>query len=111
VHGRFERRAYFFGRAGCGDIRSFQLSSPVFGGSTHAPLTATFRVGHAGSASAVLLRGQRVVKRFAARDVAAGNTYRLRIAPSGLKPAAYKLRLTLSGQRGAATRTLVSRVI
>jgi photosystem II stability/assembly factor-like uncharacterized protein len=111
VHGRFERRGDFFGRAGCGDIRSFSLSSPVFGGSTHAPLTATYRAGHAGSAAGVLLRGQRVVKRFAARDVAAGNTYRLRIAPSGLKPGAYKLRLTLSGQRGAATRTLVSRVI
>jgi hypothetical protein len=37
VAGRFHRRADLYGRNGCGDVRSFHLSSPVFGGRANTP--------------------------------------------------------------------------
>jgi hypothetical protein len=50
-----------------------------------------------------VLRGTRVVRRFKARSRRAGRTYRMRIAPRGLRPGTYRVRLTLS-RRGAKTR-------
>jgi hypothetical protein len=110
IDGRFHRRADFYGRNGCGDVRSFHLSSPVFGGSNSAPLRIDYRTGRAGRVTLSLLRGRKTVKRLAALDVAAARTYRLRLSPTGLKPGTYRVRLTLSrAGGGSAVRTLVSR--
>jgi hypothetical protein len=107
--GSFHRRADFFGRSGCGDIRSFHLSSPVFGGTAGAPLQIDYRTGRAGSITLTLLNGRKRIKRLAARNVTAARTYRLRLSPKGLRPGVYTLRLSLAGAGGSLVRTLVSR--
>ena len=109
VDGRFHRRADFYGRDGCGDVRSFRLSSPVFGGAGSAPLRIGYRTGRAGRVTVTLLRGRRTVKRLGAVDAAAARTYRLRLSSKGLKPGAYRVKLTLAGADGNTVRTLVSR--
>jgi len=109
VHGRFHRRADFYGRAGCSDLSSFHLSSPVFGGPAKRSLVASYRVGRAGSVTIVLFRGRKVVRRFRTVRASPGRTYRLRIRPAGLASAAYTVRATLHRPGGGVTRTLLSR--
>jgi hypothetical protein len=89
-----------------GDARTFHLSSPVFGGSNNAPLQIDYRTGRAGHVTVTLVRGRKTIKRLAAIEAAAGRTYRVRLPANGLKPGAYRVRMTLSG---AGVRTLVSR--
>jgi hypothetical protein len=109
AHGKFFRRADFYGRARCGDLSSFHLSSPVFGGTTRRSLTATYRVGRAGNVSIVLFKGRKVIRRFRTVHAVTGKTYRLRIRPRGLKVGSYTVRAKLSRLGGGDTRTLLSR--
>ena len=92
IHGHFLRRADFYGKARCGDLASFHLSSPVFGGPSGSALTASYRVGRAGSVSVVLFKGRKVIRRFRSVQAKPGQTYSLRIAPSGLSAGAYTVR-------------------
>jgi pimeloyl-ACP methyl ester carboxylesterase len=98
--GRFHRRRGFARRPGCGTLRSYALSLPVFGGTTGKRLKVSYRLGAKRTARVTLLRGKRVVRRFKART---GTHRTLRIAPRGLRPGLYKVRLTLT-RRGATTR-------
>jgi hypothetical protein len=109
IHGHFLRRADFYGKARCGDLASFHLSSPVFGGPSGRALTASYRVGRAGSVSVVLFKGRKVIRRFRSVQAKPGQTYSLRIAPSGLPAAAYTVRAKLSRPGGGDTATLLSR--
>jgi photosystem II stability/assembly factor-like uncharacterized protein len=109
VHGRFLRRADFYGRGGCGDLRAFHLSSPVFGGGSKRSLVVSYRVGRAGAVSVVLFRGRKVVRRFRTVRAKAGRTYRLHISPRHLRVATYTVRVKLARPGGAVARTLVSR--
>ncbi|HEX6458813.1 MAG TPA: hypothetical protein VF032_07845 [Thermoleophilaceae bacterium] len=108
-HGRFLRRADFYGSTRCGDISSFHLSSPVFGGANGRKLTATYRVSRPAPVSVVLFRGRKVIRRFRTLHAVPRKTYRLRIAPRGLRKGAYTLRVKLSRPGGGDTRTLLSR--
>ena len=56
-----------------------------------------------------VLRGSRVVKRFAARTAAANRTYRLSLPARGLARGDYKVRLVASAGTETVTSTLVSR--
>lgn len=109
IHGKFLRRADFYGRAHCGDLASFHLSAPVFGGAKGRSLIATYRVGRAGNVSLVLFKGRKVIRRFRTVHARTGKTYRLRIRPRGLKIGAYTVRAKLSRPGGGDTRTLLSR--
>jgi photosystem II stability/assembly factor-like uncharacterized protein len=109
INGRFKRRADFYGGAGCGDLRSFHLSSPVFGGGHNRSLAASYRVGRAGNVSVVLFRGRKVIKRFRTVHAKAGKTYHLRIASRHLKLGVYTVRVKLARTGGAVSRSLVSR--
>jgi photosystem II stability/assembly factor-like uncharacterized protein len=109
AHGTFFRRADFYGKARCGDLSAFHLSSPVFGGTTRRSLTATYRVGRAGNVSVVLFKGRKVIKRFRTVHAVTGKTYRVHIRPRGLKVGAYTVRVKLSRTGGGDTRTLLSR--
>ena len=109
AHGKFFRRADFYGRVRCGDLRSFHLSSPVFGGTTRRSLTATYRVGRAGNLSVVLFKGRKVIRRFRTVHAVTGKTYRVHIRPRGLKVGSYTVRVKLSRTGGGDTRTLLSR--
>jgi hypothetical protein len=108
-HGRFLRRADFYGEARCGALSSFHLSSPVFGGSGGRSLSATYSVGRAGKVSVFLSRGRKVVRRFPTVSAKAGRTYRLRLSSQGLPAGVYTVRVKLSWPGGGDTRTLVSR--
>src|ERR671935_1641677 len=105
IRGRFLRRADFYGRAHCGDLSSFHLSSPVFGGPSGRALTATYRVGRAGSVSVVLFGGRKVIRRFRTVRAQTGKTYRLSIAPRGLAVGAYPVRVQPSGPASRDTRS------
>jgi photosystem II stability/assembly factor-like uncharacterized protein len=109
IHGKFLRRADFYGRAHCGDLSSFHLSSPVFGGPTGRTLTVSYRAGRPGNVSVVLFKGRKVIRRFRTVHAVPGKTYRLRIAPRGLAVGAYTVRVKLSRPGGGDTRTLLSR--
>jgi photosystem II stability/assembly factor-like uncharacterized protein len=109
VQGRFKRRADFYGRGSCGDLRAFHLSSPVFGGASKRSLLATYRVGRAGSVSVVLFRGRKVIRRFRTVPALPGRTYRLRISPRHLGASTYTVRVKLARHGGAVSRSLVSR--
>jgi photosystem II stability/assembly factor-like uncharacterized protein len=109
IHGHFLRRADFYGKARCGDLASFHLSSPVFGGTSGRALAASYGVGRAGSVSVVLFKGRKVIRRFRSVQAKPGKTYRLRIAAKGLATGAYTLRAKLSRPGGGDTSTLLSR--
>jgi hypothetical protein len=101
--GRFHRRRGSARRPGCGTLRAYALGLPVFGGTQRKRLAVSYRLGSARTARVTVLRGKRVVRRTRARSRRAGRTYRVRIAPRGLRPGTYRIRLTLS-RRGTRTR-------
>jgi hypothetical protein len=101
--GRFHRRRGYTRRPGCGLVRSFALSRPVFGGSGRRALVARYRLGSARTARVTVLRGKKVVRRYKAHRRRARRAYRQRIAARGLRPGTYRVRLTLS-RRGTKTR-------
>ncbi len=108
-HGRFFRRADFYGATRCGDISSFHLSSPVFGGAHRKRLTGTYRVSRPAPVSVVLFHGRKVIRRFRTVHAVPGKTYHLRISPRRLRKGAYTVRVKLSRPGGGDTRTLLSR--
>ena len=109
-NGKFARRGDFYRRATCDLLPSFKLTRPVFGGSGRpANLQAAFRVAEQSRVSAEVLRGSKVVRRFAARNVLANRTTRLRIASTGLPRGDYRVRITVVAGSKRLTTTLVSR--
>jgi hypothetical protein len=106
--GRFVRRAQFHRARSCRVLRLFKLSKPVFGGSNRRALGIAYRLTEARSVQVQVLRGRRVVKRFGARSVGAGQLVRLRLSPGRLRPGEYRVRLRVLGER-PLTATLVSR--
>jgi hypothetical protein len=85
----------------CGAIRLLRVRRPAFGGRRAAPLRASFRLGAAGPATLVLMRGGRVVRRLRSGPVAAGRAVRVTVRPRGLARGAYQLRLTAGSARAA----------
>ena len=61
----------------------------------------------AAKVSVTIKRGSKTVKRFAARDRAAGKTYRLKLNVKGLRRGSYKvsIRIVASGKTTSATLT------
>jgi hypothetical protein len=89
--GRFARRGTFRTVAGCGTIRDATLARPVFGGrgARPKPLDVRFQLNTAARVGVIVQRGTRTVRRFPARNRAAGRTVRLRLEASGLPRGAY----------------------
>ena len=109
--GRFTKRADFFRRGACDLLPRYKLERPVFGGSGRAaPLGISYRLARAGRVTVTVTKGTRVVKRYAARSVAAGRTIRLRLSGKGLTRGEYRVRLSARETSGATVAsTLVSR--
>ena len=108
--GRFARRPGFYRRATCDLLPSYKLERPVFGGTTARPLRIAYRVARRARVSVTVLRGKRVVKRFAARTAPAARTQRLRLPAAG--PGTRRLQRAAVRARGQSERvrsTLVSR--
>ena len=83
--GRYRVGRAFYRRISCGLVTAFKLGSPVFGGRGRRPAGVSFRVASPSRVSVQVLKGRRVVRRFAARDRAPGRTHRLRIRAAGLE--------------------------
>ncbi|MDP9386030.1 MAG: hypothetical protein M3P50_12525, partial [Actinomycetota bacterium] len=109
--GRFGPRRSFYQRESCGTLRSFKLSRPVFGGRRNTPLGIAYRLNQAARVSIVVTnRRERVVRRFAARDVAAGRTQRLSVPARRLRGRGdYRVKLTVTRGGRSTTTTLTSR--
>jgi hypothetical protein len=107
--GRFARRPAFYRRATCDLLPSYKLERPVFGGRNATPLRIAYRVLRRARVQVVVLRGGRVVKRFATRTAAAGRTHRLRLSARGLPRADHRVRITVRAGTVRVTSTLVAR--
>ncbi len=109
IGGRWSTRPVFHRPAGCDLLRSFKLERPVFGGRTDRALGITYAVERDAQATVTVLRGSRVVKRFAARAAGARRTQRLRLAAEGLPRGDYRVRVEISRAGERISATLVSR--
>jgi acyl-homoserine-lactone acylase len=100
-HGRIHRLPGFRRADGCGTIRSFALSHPVFGG---RGLRISYRLRRAGRVSVTVRRGRRVVKRFRARTRSDGRARSLKLG-GGVPRGTYRVRIVArSGGRRATAR-------
>ena len=107
--GRFARRPGFYRRATCDLLPSFKLERPVFGGTTAKPLRIAYRVARRARVQVTVLRGKRVVKRFATRTTPAARTQRLRLSAAGLPRGDYSVRLSARAGSERLRSALVSR--
>jgi hypothetical protein len=105
-NGRFERAGRHHRRGDCELLRSFKLERPVFGGRARTPLRIAYRLTTSARVSIVVLRGKRVVRRFAAES-AAGRTYRIRLNPK--QRGVYRVRIAAVSETQRATATLTAR--
>jgi len=103
--GRFRGRPDYYRRASCDDLSSFKLERPVFGGTQNRALNVAYRLGRPGRVTVTVLRGTRVLKRFAAGNRVANRTFRLRIPSEKIKRGDVRVRLKV----GSTTSTLTSR--
>jgi hypothetical protein len=106
-HGRFTKLADFSRRASCDLVSSYELSRPVFGGAR--ALGISYSLAKPARVTVTVLRGSRVVKRFATRSAAANRTYRLRLPARRLERGNYKVRLVARAGAETVTSTLASR--
>lgn len=107
--GKWTTRSAFHRPDSCGVVRSFKLTRPVFGGPAQRPVEASYRLGAPARVSLEVLRGGKVVKRFAAASRTANRTYRAAVAATGLARADHTFRLTVVSGGKTTRLNLVSR--
>jgi len=107
--GRFSVRRSFYRRETCGLLRSYKLTRPVFGGRTNRALGVSYQLNVDARVRVEVLRGTRVVRRFAARSRRARMTYRLRFAARGRAAGEYRFRITVTRGRTIERSTLTAR--
>ena len=83
---------------GCGIVRSAKLERPVFGGRTNRALGIAVRLNRAARVQVTILRGTRVVRRYAARSLPAARTLRLRFDSEGRPRGDYRVRVEAGGE-------------
>lgn len=103
--GRFRARPDYYRRASCDNLSSFKLERPVFGGTQNRALNIAYRLGRRGRVTVTVLRGTRVLKRFAPGNRRANRTFRLRFPSEGVKRGDVRVQLKV----GSTTSTLTSR--
>jgi hypothetical protein len=104
--GRFRRANAHHRRGDCQLLRSFKLERPVFGGLARTPLRIAYRLTASARVNVAVLRGRRVVRRFAAGG-AADRTYRIRLNPRAR--GVYRVRISAAGGGQRVTATLTAR--
>ena len=109
VKGRFRARPAFYRRASCGLVSSYKLERTVFGGRTNRAIDVSFRLTARARVTVEVLRGTRVVRRFATRSRAANITHRLRLTSEALRRGDYRIRLSADSGTAKETRTLTAR--
>jgi hypothetical protein len=108
-NGRFTKVADFYRRATCDLVPSYKLIRPVFGGTRTRALGISYVVAKRARVTVTVLRGSRVVKRFATPTVAANRTHRLSLPARRLARGNYRVRLVARAGAETVTSTLVSR--
>ena len=89
-----------------GQLSSFRLNRPVFGGSKRAKLVVRYRLREPGRAIVSLYRGKRRVQRLSSGNRRANRTYRINISPNKLrKGATYTVRLNVRSADGKRTQS------
>jgi hypothetical protein len=104
-NGRFRARPPFYGRASCGLVTSYKLSSAVFGGRQGRRLGIAFRLSRAARLRVAITRAGRAVRSFRTRTYAPDRTHRLSLRAAGLAPGDYRVTLIA----GETRQTLVAR--
>ena len=108
-NGRFVLRRTFYRRPSCGVLQRFRLGRTVFGGRRNAPLVASYRLASSARVSAVIRRGNRVVRRIRAATRVPGRVHRIRLRPAGLARGEYTIRLTVVAGNTRVVSTLGAR--
>jgi len=109
VRGRWSERPAFSRSTSCGLLRKLKLERPVFGGRTNRELGIAYRVARSARVTVTVLRGSRVVKRYAARTARGGHTGRLRFDSEGRPRGDYRVRVEARRGNRREVATLVSR--
>ncbi len=109
TRGRYAVRPDFYRAEGCGLVRSYKLSRPVFGGRTNRALQVAYRLATDARVTVEVLRGGRVVRRLAARTDRPNRTYRLRFSADRRRRGDYAVRLTVRAGTQTIRTVLVSR--
>ena len=108
--GRFRVRPDFYRRASCGDLTSFKLERPVFGGRRNRPLGIAFRLSRPARVRVDVLRGKRLVRRLMSGTRRGRLTHRLRLPSERLRRGDHRVRIRVTPRGGrTVTATLVSR--
>lgn len=108
-NGRWGPRRGFHLGASCGTVAKFKLSRPVFGGRRTRSLGIAYRLNQPGRVQIkVANRFERVVRRFPAREVAAGRTQRLALPARGLGRGEYRVKLSVTRGGRTSTTTLTA---
>jgi hypothetical protein len=108
-NGRFRRVGDFYRRATCDLVPSFKLRRPVFGGTRGRSLGISYKTSQRARVTVTVLRGKRVIRRFAVRTVAANRTQRLTLPARRLARGNYRVRLQARAGTQTVTSTLTSR--
>ena len=107
--GRFGPRRSFYRRDSCGTVGKFKLSRPVFGGTRTRPLGIAFRLNQAARVQVTVTnRRERTVRRYSARNLAAGRTQRLSLPARGLARGDYRVKLSITRGGRTTTQTLTA---
>ena len=83
----------------CGVVRSAKLERPVFGGPSNRALGVAVRLNRAAQVRVTIMRGTRVVRRYAPRSLTAARTLRLRFASERRPRGDYRVRVEAGGER------------
>jgi hypothetical protein len=106
ARGRFSRLPAFERAARCDALRLFKLERPVLGGRRNRAVDIAFALRRDAVVSAVVRHRGRIVRRYPARQRAAGQIHRLRLASEGLERGRHRIVLTVRADAG----TLVARL-
>ncbi len=107
--GRFARLGAHNRRDSCGVLGKFKLSRPVFGATQGRALGIAYQLNRGGRVRVVVTdRRGRVVRRFAAEQVAAGRTRRLSLGARGLGRGAYRIELSVRSGAQTTSATLTA---
>jgi predicted AlkP superfamily pyrophosphatase or phosphodiesterase len=109
--GRFAARPAFTRTPRCDLVLDAKLERTVFGGRGNRALFASFRLDRAARVSVDVLRGGRVVRRFAARERRGAITHRIRIPSERLGRGDHVVRITaVAGDRRRVVRLTARRL-
>ena len=107
--GRFGPRRAFYRRDSCGTLQKFKLSRPVFGGRRSNKLGIAYRLNQGARVQVTVAnRRERVVRRFAAKQVEANRTQRITLPARGLARGDYRVTVAVTRDGRTITSTLTA---